>query len=147
MFKHLLVPVDSSDLSSRAMDASIELATKLGARITGFVAEPDVTLALASANPSTFVEQVKQHEAEAVSHAQALLAQFKARADAAGIAFSGDFQSAPQIDQAIVEAAERAGADLILMVTHGRGVFGELVFGSHTKNVMSRTKLPLLVLH
>ena len=33
------------------------------------------------------------------------------------------------------------------MVTHGRGAFGELLFGSHTKTVLSRSKLPLLVLH
>ncbi|HRC37569.1 MAG TPA: universal stress protein, partial [Rubrivivax sp.] len=31
--------------------------------------------------------------------------------------------------------------------THGRGTFGELLFGSHTKTLMARTRLPLLVLH
>jgi nucleotide-binding universal stress UspA family protein len=36
---------------------------------------------------------------------------------------------------------------MIVMVTHGRGVFGELLFGSHTKKLLARTKLPLLVLH
>jgi nucleotide-binding universal stress UspA family protein len=35
---------------------------------------------------------------------------------------------------------------MIVMVTHGRGVFGELLFGSHTKDVMARSKLPLLIL-
>ena len=47
----------------------------------------------------------------------------------------------------IKPAAEELGCDLIAMVTHGRGTFGELLFGSHTKNVLSRSKLPLLVLH
>jgi nucleotide-binding universal stress UspA family protein len=37
--------------------------------------------------------------------------------------------------------------DLIVMVTHGRGAFGEMLFGSHTKNVLARSLLPLLVLH
>jgi nucleotide-binding universal stress UspA family protein len=36
---------------------------------------------------------------------------------------------------------------MIVMVTHGRGAFGELLFGSHTKNVLSKSKIPLLVLH
>jgi nucleotide-binding universal stress UspA family protein len=36
---------------------------------------------------------------------------------------------------------------MIVMVTHGRGPFGELLFGSRTKGVMARSKLPLLVLH
>ena len=45
MYKHLFVPVDGSELSHRAMDGSIELALQLGARITGFVVEPDVLIA------------------------------------------------------------------------------------------------------
>ena len=43
-------------------------------------------------------------------------------------------------------AAER-GCDLIVMATHGRSGFGELLWGSHTKNLVSRAKVPLLVLH
>ena len=35
---------------------------------------------------------------------------------------------------------------MIVMVTHGRGAFGELLFGSHTKNVLAKSKMPLLVL-
>ena len=38
MFKHLLVPVDGSDLTERAIHASVELAQQLGAAITGFSA-------------------------------------------------------------------------------------------------------------
>ena len=40
MFQHLLVPIDGSDLTDRAMTASLELARQLGAAVTGFVAEP-----------------------------------------------------------------------------------------------------------
>ena len=40
MYSHLLVPVDGTELSERAAEASLELARKLGARVTGFVAEP-----------------------------------------------------------------------------------------------------------
>ncbi len=36
---------------------------------------------------------------------------------------------------------------MIIMLTHGRGTFGELLFGSNTKNVLAECKLPLLVLH
>jgi nucleotide-binding universal stress UspA family protein len=63
------------------------------------------------------------------------------------VPFHGKFQRTNAVDEAIVNAAAEFGCDLIVMVTHGRGVFGELLFGSHTKNVLSRCKLPLLVLH
>jgi len=51
------------------------------------------------------------------------------------------------VDDAIVRAAQEFGCDMVVMVTHGRGAFGELLFGSHTKNVLARCKVPLLVLH
>jgi nucleotide-binding universal stress UspA family protein len=51
------------------------------------------------------------------------------------------------VEDAIASAAEEHGCDMIVMATHGRGVLGELLFGAHTKGVMARSKLPLLVLH
>nr|MCU0967128.1 universal stress protein [Burkholderiaceae bacterium] len=39
------------------------------------------------------------------------------------------------------------GCDMIVMVTHGRGAFGEFLFGSQTKAVLAGSSLPLLVLH
>ena len=69
MFKHLFVPVDGSELSLRAMDASIALALSLGATITGFVAEADIPLSAVSASPTTFVKQIEAHEARTEAHA------------------------------------------------------------------------------
>ena len=63
MFKHIFVPVDGSELSSRAMDASLELAMKLGARVTGFVCEPDIPLSAVNASPTTFARKIENHEA------------------------------------------------------------------------------------
>ncbi|MEY8688866.1 MAG: universal stress protein [Leptothrix sp. (in: b-proteobacteria)] len=148
MFQHLLVPVDGSELSERAIDASIELAVKFGARITGLVVEPEVSLAaVAMANPATLARDVQNQDAESQAHANKVLGHFEERTRAAGVTFAGQMVASTSIDHAIVEAAKQADADLIVMVTHGRGVLGELVFGAHTKSVMSQTKVPLLVLH
>ena len=51
-----------------------------------------------------------------------------------------------EVDEAIAETAQRQGCDLIVMVTHGRHGLSELVYGSHAKGVLSRSKLPLLIL-
>ncbi len=147
MYEHLLVPVDGTELSERAMSASIGLARKLNAAITGFVAEPDVTLPTVGRHPSAVLRENEEAEATAASHARKVLAEFRARADAAGVTFHGHFVRTHQIDDAIVQAARDHHCDLIVMVTHGRGAFGEMLFGSHTKNVLARSLLPLLVLH
>ncbi len=147
MYKHLFVPVDGSELSHRAMDGSIELAKQLGARITGFVVEPDLPLSAASRHGEAFVDRIKDHETKNEAHASALLNQFETRAAAAGVVFTAHHVIAYMVDQAIMEEAEKAGCDMIVMVTHGRNPLGEFVFGAHTKKIISRSKLPVLVLH
>lgn len=147
MYEHLLVPVDGTEISERAMSASIGLARKLNAAITGFVAEPDVTLPSVGRHPSVVLRENAEAEAAAASHARKVLAEFRARAEAAGVTFHGHFVRTQLVDDAIVQAARDRHCDLIVMVTHGRGAFGELLFGSHTKNVLARSQLPLLVLH
>ncbi|MBK6854456.1 MAG: universal stress protein [Burkholderiales bacterium] len=147
MYKHLFVPIDGSELSHRGMDGSIALAAQLGARITGFVVEPDLPLAAVSRDRIAYAQHIQEHEARNREHATALLAQFEARALAAGVEFTGSHVVADNIDDAIAQQAEQAGADMIVMVTHGRGALGELLFGSHTRQISVRSKLPLLVLH
>ncbi|MEY2874850.1 MAG: hypothetical protein RLZZ373_2221 [Pseudomonadota bacterium] len=147
MFKHLFVPVDGSALSVRAMDASIELAHSLGASITGFVVEPDIPLSAVSSSPTVFVQQIAEHETRTDTHAHTVLNTFAERTKAAGVPFASQYRRSDKTDDVIAEVADIVKADLIVMVTHGRGAFSELLFGSHTKSVMSRTKVPLLVLH
>ncbi len=147
MFNHILVPLDGSELSERAAQASLELARKLGARITGFVAEPMPPLPTMGSHAVTYARQADEHQLRTEAHAREVLQHFKAKADEVGVNFIGQFRTTDAVDDAIVSAAKEFDCDLIVMVTHGRGVFGELLFGSHTKNVLARSKLPLLVLH
>lgn len=147
MFQHLLVPIDGNDLSERAMEASLALAQQLKASVTGFVAEPDDTLPAIGRHPSVVIRELEQAEAAARSHATQVLERFRERALAAGVPFEGHYERASQIDDAIVRTAVERHCDMIVMVTHGRGALGELLFGSHTKNVLARSEVPLLVLH
>lgn len=146
MYKNLLVPIDGTDLAERAMDQSIELAQQLGAAIVGFVVEPDMPLPNVGTQPSAYARQREQHETRTDTHAHALLTRFGEKARAAGVAFSGRHTRSDRVDQAIVNLADELACDMIVMATHGRGAFGELLFGSHTKNVLGKSKVPLLVL-
>jgi nucleotide-binding universal stress UspA family protein len=146
MYKHILVPIDGSELSKHAIEQSVGLAAKLGARITGFVAEPLAPLPTDSSGMNSYLRKTEEHRARTETHAQTVLADFAAQAAAQGVAFEGHFKRTDAVDDAIVAAAEEYGCDMVMMATHGRGVFGELLFGSHTKSVLSRSKLPVLVL-
>jgi nucleotide-binding universal stress UspA family protein len=140
-YKRILVPVDGSELTPRAIEASVALAKQLQATIVGFIAGPPALTTAASA------PGLDDDERLTPAQAQPVLARFHAAALAAGVPFEGALDPLPHVHQAIIAAAESHGCDLIVMVTHGRGAFGELLYGSHTKNVMTRTQVPLLVLH
>lgn len=146
MYKHILVPIDGSELSKHAIEHSVGLAAKLGARITGFVAEPFAPLPSDTSGMTSYMRKTEEHRTRTEIHAQTVLADFGAQAAAQGVAFEGHFKRTDAVDDAIVAAANEYGCDLVMMATHGRGAFGEMLFGSHTKNVMARSKLPVLVL-
>ena len=147
MYRNLLVPVDGSDLSERAMLGSIELARQLGAAITAFVAEPTPPLPAVGRTARAGEREYELHDQRTARHAESVLTRFEAHARDAGVAFRGHHAQSPRVEDAIASAAEEHGCDMIVMATHGRGVLGELLFGAHTKGVMARSKLPLLVLH
>ncbi len=145
MYKRILVPVDGNELTERAIEASIELASQLGAAITGFVAEPLLPVPPGPRAQGVYEDEMREHDAMTEAHALQVLSRFEAAARAAGVEFEGYHDQVPRVDRAIIEAAESRGCDMIVMVTHGRGAFGEFLFGSQTKAVLAGCKLPLLV--
>lgn len=147
MFKRLLVPVDGSELSDKAMRASLDLARQLGAAVLGFVAEPIQPLRQQVLSRREADDDERDHNAMTAAHAQQVLGRFEAMAREAGVPFEGFHDQVPRVDKAIIDTAEARDCDVIVMVTHGRGAFGEFLFGSHTKAVLAGSKLPLLVLH
>ncbi len=115
MFKRILVPVDGSELSDRAAQASLALAKPLGATVVGYVAEPMPQLPAVGRPPSIVARENELHDQRIAAHARKVLDQFEQFAKAAGVPFEGHFEQAPLVDQAIVDAAEAKGCDLILV--------------------------------
>ena len=47
--------------------------------------------------------------------------------------------------EAIIDAADRHGCDLIFMASHGRRGLASLLLGSETQKVLTHSKIPVLV--
>ena len=139
MIERVLVPIDGGSLSERAFTVSIDLARQLGAGIVGFIAEPFAAPPPPGASARTGGDAALQ------AHAHEVLRRFEERAREAGVAFEGVATQCAEVSQAIVVAARERRCDLIVMATHGRGVVGQLVWGSNTREVMAHTDLPVLV--
>lgn len=145
MFKHILVPVDSSKLSLKAVDVAVGLALQLGARLTAVTVSPSYPIMLAGdgymvepISPAAW-KKMCEKDAEGIRRN----VQKRAKSKSAVV----DFVVAP-MDQpysGIIETATKEKCDLIVMASHGRRGIAGLLLGSETHKVLTHTKLPVLV--
>jgi nucleotide-binding universal stress UspA family protein len=143
MFRHILVPTDGSPLSTKAIKNAVSLAGSLNARVTVLtVIEPYHAFA-------TDPEQLADTEAAYKTHSKGRAARILSEADAvaqkAGVAYATQQLEHDQVHQAIIEAANKHGCDLIAMASHGRRGVAALVLGSVTAKVLAHSSLPVLV--
>lgn len=145
MFKHLLVPTDGSDLSQLAVRKAVDFAREVGAKVTLFYAKPGFPVAYFGEGALIDPLTPEQFSSMADQQADGVLQAAKAVCDAAGVvcATQSSVHDAPY--EAIIEAAEQSGADLIFMASHGRSGISALLLGSETNKVLTHSKIPVLV--
>jgi nucleotide-binding universal stress UspA family protein/hemerythrin-like domain-containing protein len=144
MYRHLLVPLDGSPLATELVRQSVLLAKSLGARITFFHAEEDYGSTSVGALervmwPSLYNDRV-------AGDARALLAKAAVVAREAGVGHQTLTVNSDRPHEAILQAAEARGCDLVVIASHGRRGLRSLVIGSQTQNVLQQSSLPVLVL-
>ena len=147
MFKHILIPVDGSEFSDRAIQAGVHFAKSIGARVTGFIAEPDYTQPSYGDMISRCGESMDQYSTRSRAHAEGVLRRIERCARDEGVEFTSSFVQSDDPVAAIVSAAEENQCDLIVMASHGRRGLDKLIHGSATEGVMSHTQTPVLVFH
>jgi nucleotide-binding universal stress UspA family protein len=145
MFKHILLPTDGSELSEAAIRKGVQLAKSLGARITGFYAVPEFHV---FTYQTEMLEDTKeQFVQDSRARAEQYLKMIAKTAQEAGVACETVRVTSDQPYEAILEAAQDKGCDLILMASHGRRGLRGVLLGSETQKVLTHAKLPVLVWH
>jgi len=134
MYRHLLVPVDSTDASSEAVGHAAQFARVLGARITFFHA---LTGEATLGQPGALV-------VEPNALAWELLAKAEAAARAHGVTCDTASGVDPAPHRAILSAAHECGSDLILMAPCDKRD-GDGQLGTQTSNVLAAADRPVLV--
>jgi nucleotide-binding universal stress UspA family protein len=143
MFKHILIPIDGSELSTRAARTGIELAQLSKARVSAIhVISPFQTIAYMGA---ILAATEFAYNEEAKTNAERYLADVKAIADAAGVAFDGEAVFGDQPFETIVQAVKDKQCDLVVMGSHGWRGMTRLLLGSETQKVLLRSEVPVLV--
>jgi nucleotide-binding universal stress UspA family protein len=145
MYKHILVATDGSKLSQKAVTHAIALAQALGAKMTAFYASPDYPLPAYADGVVYEPVSKKEYAALATQEAEKILSAIAEKAQAGGLECATMHTIAPAPWEAILNAAKKAKADVIVMASHGRRGVSALLLGSETQKVLTHSKLPVIV--
>ncbi|RJG02996.1 universal stress protein [Noviherbaspirillum sedimenti] len=145
MYRHLLVPVDNTDLSTVTTGQAVEFARAIGARITFLHAQASHASSPQGKSELSAPISSKDSAYKAEGWAKELLAKAESAARAQGIPCSSVTAIGDTPFSAILATAREKACDLIFMASHGRrSAIGEMP-GSQTLQVLAGTKIPVLV--
>ncbi|MCC6071691.1 universal stress protein [Massilia sp. GCM10020059] len=143
MFKHILLPTDGSASSDLAVQAAVQLARDMGARVTGLHVVPPF---------HTFTYRVDmiedtedQYEKESEALARKVLLTIENLAQECGVPCDTVIVRSDDVHDAIIETARDRQCDLIAMASHGRRGVRGLLLGSETQKVLTHSLIPVLV--
>ncbi len=145
MFKHILIPTDGSSVAAKAIQAGVQLAKEMGAKVTGLYAEEPRPLHLHSVGYGLEKELAAEFDRRAGEYAARTVAQVESAAKAAGVPFEPLVIRSERPYEAIVRAAAARKCDAIFMASHGHKGLTGLVLGSVTNQVLTHSTIPVLV--
>jgi nucleotide-binding universal stress UspA family protein len=145
VFKHILIPTDGSALSRAAAVAGIELAAKIGARVTGLFAAPAPTPIVYRALLPVGYMTPDEHAELTRRTAKKYLDTIDALARRAGVKCECVSVTDEYPAHAILETARKRRCDLIFMASHGRHGLSAMLLGSETQKVLAQSKIPVVV--
>jgi len=143
MYRHLLVPVDGSELSVITTKRALELASQLGARVTFLYARPDYGATQDGALAHVITPEHFSENSLGETNV------FLSKASAAAIALNVEHSAVSVADdhphRAIVKAATDLHCDLIFMASHGSRGLRRFFRSGETEKVLQNSTIPVLV--
>lgn len=135
MYDRILLPTDGSEASDRAVEQAVGLARETGAELHVLYVVEDIPYA-----PELMDDEVED-QLRAIG--EEAIESIRARADAAGV------EVVPALREgvphtSILEYADEAGADVVVMGTHGRSGLDRYLLGSVTERIVRTADVPVL---
>lgn len=142
MFKHILVPVDGSETSSKAVVKAVGLAKAFGSVVTVlYVIDPYPFTGVGA----DFAYGQAQYLSAATAEANQALDEAKKVFEDAGVQVNTLLGEGHAVHEGIGRVLSSVDADLIVMGSHGRRGLEKLMLGSVTQRVLGVVHVPVLV--
>ncbi|WP_394059924.1 universal stress protein [Alcaligenes sp. WGS1538] len=146
MYERILVATDGSELSDHAVRHALNLAKACDAKLIALRVIPRYRQSYLEGGPILDQKMDSRVEALWTEHAQAELAAVKQAGKDIGVAVKAVVAKSDLIANAIISAAEKQKADLIVMASHGRKGYQRILLGSETQHVLTQSEIPVLVI-
>lgn len=145
MFKHLLVPLDGSQLAEVALPAACELADHFRSKITllRVTRTPYIASGLDGITYAEMVINLRQQEYD---EGLAYLKMKQRALRQQGYLVEQVVRQGEQIAEVILATVQEVEADTVVMSTHGRGGVSRWVFGSVADRVLRQSEVPVVLI-
>jgi len=147
MYTHILIATDGSELAAKGVESGLALAVQLKAKVT-IVTVTEMWSAADIASTAvwqTDYRVIDEYEAAAAAGAAKTLDAASAIAKTMGVPADRLHVKDKRPAEGIIQAAEERKCDLLVMASHGRRGIGRLLLGSQTTEVLTHSKIPVLV--
>ncbi len=146
MYQRILVATDGSTLSKKAVSSAIELAVTCNAELIAMKVVPRYPQAYFEGSIPLSAVEISRVEKQWTDSAQAQLAAVEKAAKNQSVSIKAITVKSDVVSDAIIAAAKKHKADLIVMASHGRKGIKRLLLGSETQQVLTHSHIPVLVL-
>lgn len=146
MYKRILVSTDGSELSAKAVNSAIDLAKLSGAELVAMTVVVPTGVSYWDGTTRHAMEESSRNEDIHEDSARAIVVAVKEAAQAKGVTAQAITIKSELIAESLISAAQKYDCDLIVMASHGRRGVNRILLGSETLNVLTQTKIPVLVL-
>jgi nucleotide-binding universal stress UspA family protein len=140
--RRVLVATDFSEHADRALAVGVRFAKALRATVELVHIYPT---SLFEVTPPFQPPVVTEPSPEVMASIERMLETRAAQVRSAGLECVTASWGARKPDEAIVERAEKTGADLMVMGTHGRSGLAHALIGSVAERVVRKARCPVLV--
>ena len=147
MYEHILLSSDGSELAQIGVDHGLALAKLHGSKVTVVtVTEPlGGQFAFASDLWAPSQAEVAAYDDAQRRIAERILVPIRAKAQEMGVAIETVHIPWRLVASALLQVADEAGCNLIVMSSHGRTGMDRVTMGSQAAEVMNRAKVPVVV--
>lgn len=146
MYKQILIAIDGSELSTRGLEEGLKLAALLKSSVNIItVSEPWASGAYDAMGWSIGYESTPEYKETREKQARAVLDPALDLAAKHGVPATTQHIADRYAADGILDAADRNKNDLIVMASHGRRGLNRILMGSQTQQVLTQSKVPVLV--